>query len=105
MRYDPSHAGLAKLLTSPEMRRAMFQAAAHGADAARRVAPRRTGRYRRSIRLDGGGIGGRKHDRIEVHIVADVEYAAVLEFGSLDGSVKPHRTLRAAVAAIQGGGR
>lgn len=95
MDYKPDRKGLgAYLRQSPELRRLLHDAAEHGAAAARAAAPVDTGAYRDSIHAEDAGID---RDRQAARVVADIRYAADVEFRR--GS---HHPLQQAVNAIEG---
>lgn len=94
MDYKPDRKGIgAYLRTSPELRQLLHDAAEHGANAARAAAPVDSGAYRDSIHVEDVGID---RDRQAARVVADVRYAADVEFRA--GSRRP---LQAAVNAIE----
>jgi hypothetical protein len=100
MDYKPDRQGMGLYLrTSPELAHLLMEAAEHGANAARAAAPVDSGAYRDSIRAEDAGIDSRgRNARMATRVVADVPYAADVEFRS--GSQRP---LQAAVNAIEGG--
>lgn len=101
--YRPSFTGLRGWFIGDEARALCTEAAEWGAQYARSIAPvgrppedRHPGAYRDSIRVVQAGLGGPRHDRVRVDIVADVPYAAFLEVQA------GHHTLATTVDAIQG---
>lgn len=96
MDYKPDRAGLGRYLRESTELKALLHAAAEvGAQAARAAAPVDTGAYRESIRVEDAGID---RDRQAVRVVADIRYAADVEYRR--GS---HRPLGQAVNAIEAG--
>ena len=83
MDYKPDRAGIARLLREErELGAALRIQAEKGAAAARAVAPRQSGDYVRSIRVEDAGTTsrGRSTARQTVDIVAEIAYAADVEF-------------------------
>lgn len=99
MDYRPERAGLARYLRQERLLGAALRAQAEkGAAAARAAAPVDSGAYRNSIHVENAGITdrGRSTARQTVDIVADINYAADVEFRR--GSNRP---LGAAVDAVE----
>lgn len=101
VRYVPDHEGVAGYLLSPEVRRMLHDRAAGAAQYAAAIAPVESGAYAASIHTEDGGTGGPKRDRAAARVVADVEYAAAVEFGN--ARVPPHHTLAATIPMIEHG--
>lgn len=100
MRYRPERDGIRQFLRSePRLGASLNAAAQKGAAAARTAAPVETGAYRNSIRVEDAGITdrGRSTPRQTVDIVAEIEYAADVEFRA--GSNRPLSS--AAVHAVE----
>lgn len=97
MRYTPNKAGTRRLMTSPEMLAMLTARAEAGAEHARSIAPRETGRYASSIKVSGVRRGGPNRDRSEARITADVPYAVSVEIR--------HRVLGRTVDSIERGGQ
>lgn len=100
--YQPSYTGLRDWLTGPEARALCTLAAEYGVEYAQSIAPvgqppddAHPGLYRDSIHVVQAGLGGRKRDRVQVDVVADVPYAAVVEVQA------GHHVLAQTAAAVQ----
>lgn len=95
MDYKPERAGLREYLRqSRELNAVLRDAAEIGAQAARAAAPVDSGAYRDSIRVDDAGID---NDRQAVRVVADIRYAADVEYRR-----DSPRPLGQAINAIEG---
>jgi hypothetical protein len=84
--YQPSFTGLRGWLVGDEARTLCTLAAEYGVEYARSIAPvgqppddGHPGLYRDSIHVVQAGLGGLRRDRVQVDVVADVGYAAVVE--------------------------
>lgn len=97
VRYKADYAGTGQLMRSAEMLAMLGEVAGHGAEFARSIAPRDTGEYADSIRVDSTRRGGSHKDRAEAQIIADSDHAAYVEWR--DGYHVLERTL----AFLEGG--
>jgi len=81
MSYRPDHNGMRALAQSPQMSRAMQQAAEVGMRWAESVAPRDTGEYAGSFRVAPTTVrGGRPaEDRAGARLANDARHAIVVE--------------------------
>jgi hypothetical protein len=107
--YRPDHRSTGRYLRSdPSLGRALQQAAQLGADYARSIAPRDSGDYAASIRVEDGptvGGTGRFAARQSVNLVATDPAAAAVEWGrgGRAGGRGGHRVLGRAVDVIENG--
>lgn len=100
IQYVASRTGLRAWFTGPEARGLCMAAAEQGAQIARALAPtgkppddKHPGLYRNSIRVVQAGLGGSRHDRCRVDILAAVPYAAYLEVQAPTGDGHGYRVL------------
>jgi hypothetical protein len=84
--YRATWGGMRGWFTGPEARALCTHVAEQGAAIARGLAPtgkppddKHPGRYRDSIHVVQAGLGGPKHDRVRVDILAAVPYARAVE--------------------------
>ena len=71
------------LAAQNELRPALAELGAEVADAARALAPTRSGRLRASIQVEPAA------DAVQVDVIADAPYAAFVEFGTLRRPARP----------------
>lgn len=104
--YEPDHKSFGALMVSDQMRAVTVKVANAIADTARELAPKgETGELAASIRVnkDAGVLEVGGNLRVRVDVVADVRYAAIIEFGSnaksMQRNVKKTRFMARAGAA------
>jgi hypothetical protein len=92
--FEPDHAAIASLVRADFVQADLHERADRVVGVAKANAPVETGRYRDSIHAEGGPEGA-------VLIVADVEYAAVVELGTRDANRPAHHTIANALDAAR----
>jgi hypothetical protein len=107
--YRATWGGMRAWFTGPEARALCTHVAEQGADIARGLAPTGTppddkhpGRYRDSIRVVQAGLGGLKHDRVRVDILADVPYAVAVERRAHVGDGRGYKVLGRTLDELRG---
>jgi hypothetical protein len=78
--YRPDRLGTATLLRSREMAALVTEAAEEAKRHAEQIAPRDTGHYAASFRVETTHRGGPHHDRAEARLINDAGYAWAVEF-------------------------
>jgi hypothetical protein len=79
--YRFNRTEFARMMKSPMVDRFMRKSGNEAADDLRATAPRRTGRYAASIRVEAG-VDRLRRDRAAVFVIADNDHARLLEVGS-----------------------
>jgi hypothetical protein len=97
IRYDKNLDGTNELMNSPEMLAVLRAAAEDGAQYAASIAPRETGEYASSFRVETSTKSGPKRDRGEARLVNDSDHARQVEFVNQGG----HRVLGRTVDHIE----
>ncbi|MFI2757831.1 HK97 gp10 family phage protein [Streptomyces echinatus] len=92
--FVPNEAAIASLVYADFVQVDLHDRAARVVDTAQANAPVESGRYRESIHAEDGPDGA-------VLIVADVEYAAVVELGTRDAGHPAHHTIANALDAAR----
>lgn len=113
MRYDPNHVGLSGYLReSPELKVEMLRRARTGLAVGQALAPRlsrpRRDRVPGALAASGhvvdDGIGGARHDRMQVSVIFDVFYAVNVSFDQRRAREITRAYLEAMKAVIEAGG-
>lgn len=102
-RYEANYRAVRKWLnTDRDLRRAVTERADAVATRARVLAPVRTGRYKASIKVSAAERGW--DGRVAAGVVADVNYASVVEWGRKKGrrniQGRGHHVLRRAAESL-----
>lgn len=98
IRYEPDFAGLGHVMRSHEMRAMLERRALAGKRFAESIAPRDTGDYASSFRVESSARGtGRWSDRAEARLINGSSHAALVEYANDD------RVLGRAVDVIERG--
>ncbi|MFI0939144.1 HK97 gp10 family phage protein [Streptomyces sp. NPDC021020] len=92
--FQPDHAAIAALVHEQFVQDDLRRRAERVVTAAQQRAPVLTGRYRDSIHAQDAADGS-------VLILSDVEYAAVIELGTRDGSRPAHHVIGSALDAAR----
>lgn len=100
--YVPDHEGLQAYLMGSDVRNMLMARARGAAQYAQRIAPVETGEYAASIHAEDGGIGGKKHDRAMVRIVATADHSAAVEWGNARHHTASHVLRQAGDVAEKG---
>jgi len=81
VRYEPDYAGLGRVMRSREMRAMLEIRTLRGKAFAESIAPRDTGDYARSFRVESSARGeGRWADRAEARLINFSDHATLVEW-------------------------
>ena len=81
IRFDPNSRGIADILMSDDMQKAMMQVAADAKDYAESISPVASGEYRGSFEVHPETFSGPRGERKGAILVNTAEHAADVEWG------------------------
>lgn len=94
-RFELNKLGVSEVANGQDIRREMRRRADNAASWVRANAPRDSGDFADSLRVEDVARGGPKRDRAEVRLVADSDHAVYVEYGAY-GRDGEHLLTRAA---------
>lgn len=103
--YKPDKRGIAKLLRSPGLRRAITVTAEQGAAIARVRLPKETGLLASSVRVEQTEVTVAGTPRVAAVIVVDAPYAAAYEFGTRRSGNRGQHVIASIADTLSGGRR